>query len=265
MRNFKINSYRFVLVTLAGLLFGNLTLSAQSIKQNLNIVFIGNSITHGANLDDPLNDAPPVIAAAYLRQQDNIGTVTYFNQGYSGFTTVDFLPSTGTAFKRVENAAYAFEDKKALLIFSIKLGTNDSAIQGPNGSPVAPDSYRQNLKTIAGNLLKDFPGCIIIFQHPIWYSPNTYNGAKYLQEGLSRLQRYVPLIDQLVADYGKTHPKQVFVGDTEAFGYFKNNYLTDLTPEEGHQGIFYLHPNKKGAAALGAFWGKAILKVIKER
>jgi lysophospholipase L1-like esterase len=247
------------------LVFFGFTLSGQPIKQNLNIVFIGNSITHGANLDDPLHDAPPVIAAAYLRRQANIGIVRYSNQGYSGFTTVDFLPSTGTAFKKVEIAAHAFEDKTALLIFSIKLGTNDSAIQGPNGSPVDPNSYQQNLKTIAGNLLKDFPGCIIIFQHPIWYSPNTYNGAKYLQEGLERLQRYIPLIDELVADYAKTHARQVFVGDTDAFGYFKNNYLTDLTPEEGHQGVFYLHPNKKGAAVLGTFWGKAILKVIKER
>ncbi|HWZ03630.1 MAG TPA: GDSL-type esterase/lipase family protein [Mucilaginibacter sp.] len=265
MKTFKINSFRLVSALVTGLFFCGFTSYAQSTQQNLNIVFIGNSITHGANLDAPLHDAPPVIAAAYLQHQANIGTVAYSNQGYSGFTTVDFLPSTGTAFKKVEAAALAFEDKKALLIFSIKLGTNDSAIQGPNGSPVAPDAYKQNLKSIADALLKEFPGCIIIFQHPIWYSPNTYNGAKYLQEGLSRLQSYIPLIDRLVADYTATHPKQVFVGDTDAFDYFKNNYLTDLTPEEGHQGIFYLHPNKKGAAVLGAFWGKAILKVVKGR
>ena len=265
MKNFKTNTSRFLLVTIAALFCGGFTSSAQTVKQNLNIVFIGNSITHGANLDDPLDHAPPVIAAVYLRKQANIGTVNYSNQGYSGFTTVDFLPSTGTAFKKVEVATSAFEDKKAQLIFSIKLGTNDSAIEGPNGSPVAPGNYQQNLKTIADNLLKEFPGCIIIFQHPIWYSPNTYNGAKYLQEGLSRLQSYIPLIDQLVADYAQTHPKQVFVGDTDAFGYFKKNYLTDLTPEEGHQGTFYLHPNKKGAAALGTFWAKAILKVLKQR
>ena len=262
---FKINLTKAFLLTVLTGAICVYSSSAQTVKQNLNIVFIGNSITHGANLDNPLDDAPPVIAVAYLRKQANIATVNYSNQGYSGFTTVDFLPSTGTAFKKVEVAASAFEDKKALLIFSIKLGTNDSAIQGPNGSPVAPGTYQQNLKTIADHLLKEFPGCIIIFQHPIWYSPNTYNGAKYLQEGLSRLQSYIPLIDQLVADYAKTQPKQVFVGDTDAFGYFKKNYLTDLTPEDGHQGTFYLHPNKKGAAALGTFWAKAILKVLKQR
>jgi hypothetical protein len=175
------------------------------------------------------------------------------------------LPSTAKAFKKVEAAAHAFNDKQALLIFSVKLGTNDSAIQGPNGSPVSPDDYEQNLKAIADSLLKEFPGCIIIFQHPVWYSPNTYNGAKYLEEGLLRLQSYFPKIDQLVADYAKTYPKRVFIGDKKGFDYFKRHYSTNLQPEQGHEGIFYLHPNKQGAIALGNFWGEAINRIIKER
>ena len=217
----------------------------------------------GAQLNYPETEAPPVIAAEYLRHQKTIGVVAISNQGHSGFTTVDFLPSTAKAFNEVEAAAYAFTDKQALLIFSVKLGTNDSAIQGPNGSPVSPPDYQQNLKTIADTLLKEFPGCIIIFQHPIWYSPNTYNGAKYLQEGLSRLESYIPQIDSLVAAYAITYPKQVFTGDKSAFDYFKEHYLTDLTPEDGHHGTFYLHPNKKGAVALGNFWGKAITRCCK--
>ena len=236
---------------------------AQSYKQNLNIVFIGNSITYGAGLANPATEAPPVITCNYLRQQPGIGTVDFSNQGHSGFTTVDFLPSTGNAFQKVEAAAHAFADKQALLIFSVKLGTNDSAIKGPNGSPVAPDVYKQNLKTIADSLLKEFPGCIIIFQHPVWYSPNTYNGAKYLQEGLTRLQSYIPQIDQLVAGYAVSAPKRVFVGDKKGFDYFKKNHLTDFQAENGHQGTFYLHPNIQGAVALGTFWGEAINKIIK--
>ncbi len=47
---------------------------------------------------------------------------------HSGFTTVDFLP-TAKAFNKVEEAAHAFTDRQALLIFSVKLGTNDSAIE----------------------------------------------------------------------------------------------------------------------------------------
>jgi lysophospholipase L1-like esterase len=235
---------------------------AQSRRQNLNIVFIGNSITYGAGLADPSKEAPPVIAADYLKKQANIGSVDFSNQGHSGYTTLDFLPATN-AFKAVEQAAKAFTDKQALLMFSLKLGTNDSAESGTHGAPVSPEDYRNNLKTIVDTLLKEFPGCIVVFEHPVWYSPNTYNGARYLAAGLARLQSYVPQIDQLVKAYNTTNPKQVFTGDTKAFNYFKQNYLTDCQAEQGHEGTFYLHPNKQGAVALGTFWGVAINKVVK--
>ncbi|PWK70869.1 lysophospholipase L1-like esterase [Mucilaginibacter oryzae] len=234
----------------------------QHKKPDINIVFIGNSITQGAQLSDPATEAPPATTVAYLQKQKNLGAINFSNQGHSGYTTLDFLPGTDT-FAKVEEAANSFADKNALLIFSIKLGTNDSAIQGPHGAPVAPEAYQNNIKAIADKLLTDFPRAIIIFQHPLWYSPNTYNGARYLQEGLNRLQSYLPLINSLVDSYATTQPKRVFVGDTKAFGYFEKNHLTDLTPENGRQGTFYLHPNKKGAEALGVFWGQAINKIIK--
>jgi len=143
------------------------------------------------------------------------------------------------------------------------LGTNDSAITGPNGSPVSPESYRQNLTMIADRLLSAFPGCIVILQRPIWYSPNTYNHSKYLREGLSRLQTYFPQIDQLAATYAVTNPGQVFTGDKKGFKYFRKHYLTDLQPEQGQAGTFYLHPNKKGASVLGELWGKSIYKILR--
>ncbi len=245
------------------MLFSVINLLAQG-KKDLNIVFIGNSITYGAGLADPAAEAPPVIAANYLKQQSNIGKVEIANQGHGGYTTVDFLPTTNGVFKDVEKAAQSFTDKQALLIFSIKLGTNDSAIEGPRGAPVFPENYYQNLKLIADSLLKEFPSSIVVFQHPVWYSPNTYNGAKYLAEGLERLTNYLPEIDLLVQDYATTYPKRVFVGDTKGFDYFKKHSTTDLQPEQGHQGTFYLHPNKQGAVALGNFWGDAINRVVKK-
>ncbi|SFD03277.1 Lysophospholipase L1 [Chitinophaga sp. CF118] len=256
-------------VQLTGLILLLLTISqyplmAQRIATNLNIVFIGNSITHGVLLSDPSSQAPPAKAAAYLERQSGIGRVSFSNQGVSGFTTVDFLPSTGTAFNKVAAAAKGYmADETAVLIFSIILGTNDSAIQGPNGSPVSPENYRKNLEAIANKLLTDYPRCRVIFHYPTWYSPNTYNGAIYLQAGLDRLQTYFPEIDALVKDYHKTYPGQVSVGDKQAFSYFKKHYLTDLQGEEGWQGVFYLHPNRQGAAVLGEFWGKAIYKAVR--
>ncbi len=231
-------------------------------KRDLNIVFIGDSITYGAGLPDRGTQAPPVICANYLKKQSQIGTVDFSNQGHSGYTTLDWLPGT-RAFIDAEAAARAFSNQNAQLLFSIKIGTNDSAIKGTHGAPVAVEDYKTNLKAIIDQLLKDFPGCKVVVEHPIWYSPNTYNGTAYLQEGLTRLQTYIPVIDQLVKSYKATNPKQVFVGDTKAFNYFKDSATSDFQPEKGRQGVFYLHPNPKGAIALGEFWGKAIAKILK--
>src|SRR4030088_1811833 len=122
-------------------------------KQRVNIVFIGDSITQGEEGVTP----SPDFAMALLKRQLGIDHVKFSNQGVSGCTTVDFLPSTATHFRDVVKAANNFyEEKQATLIFSIMLGTNDSAIDGPLGSPVSPGSYGNNLKIINDRLLKDY-------------------------------------------------------------------------------------------------------------
>lgn len=204
-------------------------------KKNLNIVFIGNSITQGALLENPRHEAPPVKAALYLRRQPSVGTVRYSNQGVSGSTTFDFLPQTDLLFPKVVRVADQFKDETwATLIFSIMLGTNDSAITGPNGAPASPAKYYENMKTIIDKLLALYPECKIVLHRPVWYSPNTYNGAKYLEEGLNRLQSYYPELQALVLDYSKHFPGQVFMGDTDGFDYFKTHYKNELFPEKGN-------------------------------
>lgn len=228
-------------------------------RRPLAIVFIGDSITHGSGLDSPATQAPPVWATGLLQKKGRL--VDFSNQGVSGHTTLDFMPGTGRDYAHVVAAAETFGEKKdATLVFSIMLGTNDSAEQGPNGSPVSPAGYRANLKTIIDSLLARFPGAVVVIHRPIWYSPTTYNGARYLQAGLDRLQSYFPEIDTLIRAYGGTG--HVFQGDRQAFAFFKKHYLEDLGEEQGHVGTFYLHPNAKGAKALGEFWGRAIERVL---
>ncbi len=231
-------------------------------KPNINVVFIGDSITHGTTLK---GESPPNYADSALVQTDKFSKVQTSNQGVSGFTTVDFLPATHKAYSKVRVAADVFyTDKQAALVFSIMLGTNDSAIKGPTGSPVSPNNYRQNLKIIIDSLLAAYPECKIVLNRPTWYSNNTHNrGAAYMQEGLDRLNSYFPQIEALVKDYKKTNPHHVFAGDQDAFKYFEQNYLTDLKAENGLDGTFYLHPNKKGDVALGKFWCDAIVKALK--
>ena len=233
-------------------------------KRNINLIFIGDSITRGARIKDPATQAPPYFAAEYLRQQNNAGTIQFSNQGVSGFTTADFLPATHTVYNKVRAAADAFyADKQAQLIFSIMLGTNDSAISGPRGAPATPATYSNNLKIITDSLLLAYLDCKVVINYPLWYSPNTHNaGAAYNQEGFDRLLTYLPEIDKLVKQYGKTNKGHVFVGDKKAYDYFKTNYQTDFFAENGKDGVFYLHPNEKGAAALGKFWGEAIGRVM---
>lgn len=225
----------------------------------IDLVFIGNSITYGVLLDNRDIEAPPTIAADYLSQFSCVSSVRFLNNGKSGYTTVDFLPSKGTTFKKLVNAAHQFhQDTSRILIFSIMLGTNDSAEDGPTGSPVSPDDYQKNLKSIADALLADFENCRIIFQQPLWYSPNTWNKSRYMKDGLIRLKTYFPKLKELVANYAENNQHNVFLCNLKSFRVFKNNYKKFLTPEKGHAGAFYLHPNKKGAIILGRLWGESI-------
>lgn len=243
------------LILLAGI-------SAVAQTKKLNIVFIGNSITQGAGLPHPLTEAPPVKAVEWLKQAMPGTEINYSNQGVSGSTTVDFLPSTNRLFNNVIKAAEVFKaEKDATLVFSMVLGTNDSAIEGPNGSPVSPEQYRTNVTAILDQLMSNYPGCIIVLHRPIWYSPNTQNRSRYLAEGLARLQSYYPVLDAIAVSYRTTHPGQVFIGYKDGFNYFKKRPEL-FNQEHGGAGIFQLHPNVKGAAMLGDFWGKAIKKVV---
>lgn len=224
------------------------------------VVFIGDSITWGAGLYPDI--APPAMAYAYLSTRLPKGLV-YSNQGHNGFTTLDFLPKAEGAYQQAVTATTSLrKDSSMSLLFSIMLGTNDSADFGTNGAAASPETYKANMKTIVDSLLARFPHCKIILQFPIYYSPNTYNRARYMETGLQRLQSYFPQIDTLTSAYQSTHPGQVFEGDTTAFHYFREHYLDLCRPEEGKAGNFYLHPNEKGAEVLGNFWGKSILHII---
>lgn len=254
----------FILILSLSVFF-TLNVNGQTNEKNRNIdlVFIGNSITQGVQNDNPQENAPPATACAYLRLQKGIASARFLNRGRSGNTTVDFLPSADGELSKVIIAAREFHnDNSRLLIFSISLGTNDSAEEGPNGSPLSPDAYRQNIKSITDKLLSEFPDSKIVYQQPIWYSPTTYNRSRYLAAGLARLQSYFPELKSLVEQYSQTNPGHVLMGDLKGFEYFRNNYLTDLIPESGNAGTFYLHPNKKGAVALGRLWGDGIYQSV---
>jgi lysophospholipase L1-like esterase len=240
-----------------------LKVNGQPATKNLDIVFIGNSITQGVQLADAAEEAPPACATKYIRTLKGVESANFLNRGRSGYTTVNFLPTADGELSKVILAVKSFHrDNNRLLVFSLSLGTNESAEEGPRGAPMWPEQYHINMKAITDKLLAEFPGCKIIYQQPIWYSSNTYNRARYLKAGLERLQSYFPELKALVEEYSNTNPGQLFMGDTKAFDYFRDNYLEELIPESGNAGTFYLHPNKKGAESLGRFWGQAIYQAV---
>lgn len=212
---------------------------------------------------DPKTEATPVYVAELLRHRKEFSSVNVNNKGFSGHTTVDFLPKNNIDFPKVIEAADVFaQDKTAILMFSIMLGTNDSAMFGPNGAPVQAVQYKDNLKTLINTLIEKYPDAKFVIQYPLWYSPNTHNNAGYMQEGLDRLNSYFSQIESLHTAYQISHPNQVYLGDKAVFGFFKRSPEKLFKAEEGKHGTFYLHPNAEGSRALAKFWVKGILKAI---
>lgn len=242
-----------------------LLITSFNVKEvkKINIIFIGDSITEGGALANPLTEATPLLVEQRLKEYKLFSAVSVVNMGFSGHTTVDFLPDSHTDFLKVVAAGNTYAlDKDASLIFSIMLGTNDSANFGPNGSPVSAVNYKANLKIIIESLLQKFPAAIFILNYPLWYSPNTYNNSSYLQDGLNRLKQYSIELDDLVQEYKIIYSKHVFAGDKKSFNYFRGNYKKFYKRENGKQGVFYLHPNAAGSQALSKIWVKSILKVM---
>ena len=113
-----------------------------------------------------------------LRKKTGINSVQFSNQGRSGFTTVNYLPDSPTFAEVIQATKLLHTNPEHTLIFSIKLGTNDSAISGPKGAPVSKEDYRKNMKAIIDELLRQFPSATVVLQQPIWYSTNTYNAVE---------------------------------------------------------------------------------------
>ena len=222
---------------------------------NINLLFIGNSITAGATISNAATQAPPAICRDAVKAATGIN-VNLYNGGHSGITTVGFVPGT-TDFSNLSTKAREFKKNKGPIYFSIMLGTNDSSYGSPDGNrALTPDEYKANLKKIIDKLIEIVPTCKILLNYPIWYSPNTHNGAKYLQESLDRLHGFYPVLDSIVEEYDQVYP-----GNRNAWEYFENN-KTLFTQENGNSGIFQLHPNAVGAKRLGEIWARSLLEIM---
>lgn len=245
---------------LAATLFGVMSAEAKGKEKTAyNIVFVGNSITQGVLHADRTKTAPPVFAAEMIGKALK-SDVAFRNVGRAGATTFDWLPEAKRYFPLIEKAVEELnaENADAQYIFPIMLGTNDSASKGPTGCPVKNEDYKKNLLTMIATIRQMCPGAIFVLQQPIWYSPNTYNGAVYLLDGLKRMMGYTPILEEIAAEN-----EDIYMGDTESFEFFHRNYEKYLIAEPGYAGTFYLHPHEAGAKKLAKFWTTAIVAAVK--
>lgn len=239
--------------------------------RSYNIVFIGNSITYGATHRNSDRTAPPVQCAAWLSAQDGIDTVSIVNCGRSGRTTYHFLPDKGAVVPKGDPTYFddvvrrtrrlQAEHPDRPLVFSIMLGTNDSA-ERPRNHRTAPGQYVRNMTVIIDSLLALWPDAHVVLQRVIYYTPGyvTKMGSVMDDSSLAMLRRYYEGYGEIIAHCRRGH---VHIGDTLAYDYFKTHYRTDVTLQHGGKGEpYYLHPNEQGAKVLGEYWGKAILRVL---
>ena len=241
-------------------------------QQSANIVFIGNSITYGALHKNRDVTAPPVQCGLWLSQQEGIDTVYISNGGRSGRTTYHFLPNAADVIPAGDKTFFSDIVSRANqlvkahpglpLVFSIMLGTNDS-VERKHNSHTTPDNYINNLCTIIDSLLTLWPDAHVVLNKPIWYYPDyqTKGGSIASKKSLKLLDTYYDCFAKIVA---RCKVGQVHIGDHEAYGYFKSHYKSDVFEEKDARGkSYWLHPNEQGAKQLAAYWGKAILPVIK--
>lgn len=235
-------------------------------QKDLSIVFIGNSVTYGAQHPEAtrMQTCPPAQAAAWLMSQPEIGEVHWANNGVNGCTSYDFLPQQGKglfaeALHNADSLEMAFPS--AEMVFCISLGCNDTA-RRPAYGPSTPGKYEENITLIVETLLARYPDAVVILNNSIAYMPGTHtqHGSRMM---FDLLTVFNDIEKDIVVKLSKTYGSHIRLGDTDGYDHFKSEaiYTTQMYPEKGWQGsTFYLHPTPDGSHHLGVLWGKAILR-----
>ena len=238
------------------------------------VVFVGDSITYGANLANAGSSTTGTVPANAIAQLGALqpgrkfvglncgvsGTCLSTDWAPDGSLWVSDLKNNGTSQAAVLFAAYP----GASQVFSIMLGTNDSSYGGSGGTPQTATGYGAALTTLVTRLLAEWPTCKVVIHYPTWHSPNAHNGAEYLQPTLSTLVSYFPQIRSVVSAFRASNPVRVFLGDTVNFSAMAANYQGLLQNEAGASGYgtFYLHPNASGVVVVGQNHGTALATAL---
>ncbi|MDB5325016.1 MAG: hypothetical protein JWM57_585, partial [Phycisphaerales bacterium] len=103
--------------------------SSRPATNAINIICIGDSITECKGIPDRDRNGSPAVLARLLAEQMPGTTIYLANAGISGTTTADWSGPNGLLVKVAEPKVKKLlaEHPDGQLVFSIMLGTNDSA------------------------------------------------------------------------------------------------------------------------------------------
>lgn len=196
------------------------------------IGFVGDSITAGTN-GTPLSQPESEGCIPYLSNQGY--SVTYYNFGWSGSSTADWLPG-GTLM----NGVLANIASLHIPLMHIMLGTNDSR------SSVTPAQHFSNMTSIVNAIVA--AGCNVIISKPLYTGPNALGAWPIDSTQLYR--QYFAL------DCTLTNGVTVFQGDTSNFSYGMQNAPTFLADDE-------VHPRDAASNGIvGRNWAIAIMQMF---
>lgn len=195
----------------------------------LSILYIGDSITFGANGDPVLVMGQNLSVLGY--------SVTQVNRGIAGSTSTNWANSTGGTSLSASVAAGVAAGCEWC---QIMLGTND-AKAAINTTPAV---YLANLTVIVKACVA--AGMKVVLNQPIWTVPGAAAGT-WLQTANTNYQQYYAALAPLVNN------TNVFYGDTLALYWF------ELNPTHLQDGV---HPTAIGDTDLGMIWAYSFLKAI---
>ena len=95
-------------------------------KPNINLLFIGNSITAGATLSNASTQAPPIVCRSLVEEATGVTTNVY-NGGHSGITTFGYMPGRDD-FTRIISNARVLRKNGGHIYISIMRQEEDSPI-----------------------------------------------------------------------------------------------------------------------------------------
>lgn len=234
-------NYVYVLTTKDAALLttqSTFNVKASRSQNNINLLFIGDSITYGQGTTNISLYAPGIIASQLLPTLlgGNL-SITSVQQGVPGSTVVGWVPGGGNYNTAIAAATAAFIPGNAAYAH-IMLGTNDANANGAGQSGVSKSLYKSGMKSLINGLLgAGYAGVFLSF------SPFVAYRAGYTAQQVA--DRDNQMLDYQNAIMELCNNRTIILCDTFDYTYGQN-----------HTGEYFdgVHPDNTHSTSMGWLW-----------